>query len=479
MVTQQDRSEGQYIFRVSNLAVTHEIVNSFKDPCAPIVTDEMEESHPVTRLEDMKGHPILGYIRADDNTGEASRIAPPDAANVPLLQHGTRFDPNATYMITGGLGGLGRAISVWFAEQGARKLLFLSPHAGLKPHHCQLFAELESLGCASIAVQGAAQNEADVLVAIQAAKAPIRGVLHLAMQLRDAPIPDMTYDDWRAVTSPKVAGTRNLHSNLGENLDFFVMFSSMSTVLYQPGQSNYNAANTFMESFCQYRHSLGMPASVLNVCPIEGIGYVAENSAARRKLKSQGHWFLDECGLLEFLELAILACNPQRFDNNSTGSGRTWNNPAHIVMGLRSETPLEDPSNRSTWKRDRRMGSYHNIVDQRAIPATSGENELQKFLSRAETQPDSLNDVSSKRFLAEEIGKKMSNFMMRPEDDMDISLTLVQVGLDSLMAIEVRRWWNQVLGFEISILEIMNTGTIAELGELAAAGLKQRFANSY
>ncbi|KAL9025462.1 MAG: hypothetical protein Q9196_005719 [Gyalolechia fulgens] len=87
----------------------------------------------------------------------------------------------------------------------------------------------------------------------------------------------------------------------------------------------------------------------------QSIGYVAENSAARRKLKSQGHWFLDECAFLEFLELAILECNPQKSDDNSSGSGKPWNNPAHIVMGLRSETPLEDPTNRSTWKRDRRM----------------------------------------------------------------------------------------------------------------------------
>lgn len=224
-------------------------------------------------------------------------------------------------MVTGGLGGLGRAISVRFAES-ARKLLFLSPRAGLRPHHCQLFEELESLGCTSIAVQGAAQSEADMLVAIQAAKAPIRGVLHLAMQLRDAPIPDMTYNDWKVATSPKVAGTWNLHNNLGDNLDFFVMFSSMSTVLYQPGQSNYNAADTFMEFFCQYRHSLGMPASVLNVCPIEGVGYVAENSAARKKLKSRGHWFLDECALLGFLELAILESNPQKSDDSGSESGK-------------------------------------------------------------------------------------------------------------------------------------------------------------
>lgn len=72
----------------------------------------------------------------------------------------------------------------------------------------------------------------------------------------------------------------------------------------------------------------------------------------------------------------------------------------------------------------------------------------------------------------------MFKFIMRPEDDMDVSLTLVQVGLDSLMAIMVRRWWNQVLGFKISILEIMNTGSIAELGKLATDGLKKRFANT-
>lgn len=418
-------------------------------------------------------------MQGDNRVEEAVSQVPSSAAVLPLFQHGSRFDPNATYMITGGLGGLGRAISVWFAEQGARNLLFLSPNSGLKPRDSELFAELESLDCMSIAMQGAVQNEADVLSAIETAKAPIRGVLHLAMQLRDAPVMDMTYDDWTAVTSPKVAGTWNLHNNLGDHLDFFVMFSSMSTVLYQPGQSNYNAANTFMESFCQYRHSLGMPASVLNVCPIEGIGYVAENSAARRKLKSQGHWFLNERALLEFLELAILKSNPQVSDDSSSGFGGRWENSAHIVMGLRSETPLEDSYNRLTWRRDRRMGPYHNVVEQRASQVSSEWNELEKFLVRAENQPDLLNDMSSERYLAEEIGRKIFNFMMRPVDDMSISLTLAQIGLDSLMAIEVRRWWNQVLGFEISMFEIMNAGTIAELGTLAAGGLKTKFAKSF
>ena len=67
------------------------------------------------------------------------------------------------------------------------------------------------------------------------------------------------------------------------------MTSSLSAVIYQPGQSNDNTANTFIESFCQYRHSLGMPALVLNIFPIEGVDFVAENNKVRRKLRSLGH----------------------------------------------------------------------------------------------------------------------------------------------------------------------------------------------
>lgn len=80
--------------------------------------------------------------------------------------------------------------------------------------------------------------------------------------------------------SPKVDSTWNLQRNLGDTLEFFVMTSSLSTVLYRPRQGNCNAANTFMEAFCQYRHNSGLPASVLIVCPIEGVGYVAGNSDA-------------------------------------------------------------------------------------------------------------------------------------------------------------------------------------------------------
>ena len=93
--------------------------------------------------------------------------------------------PSATYLVTGGLGGLGKAISVRLVEKGARNLLFLSPSAGSKPAHHQLFTELEGMSCNLIAIQGAVQSETDVRNAIAAARSPIKGLLPtLCLRLR-------------------------------------------------------------------------------------------------------------------------------------------------------------------------------------------------------------------------------------------------------------------------------------------------------
>lgn len=118
-----------------------------------------------------------------------------------------QFDSDTAYLITGGLGGLGRAISVWLAERGAREIVFLSPSAGTKPSDQDFFTELQSMGRIPVVIRGLAQNKQDIAKAASSAKFPIKGVFHLAMQLRDAAVVDMTYDEFKTVTAPKVDGT--------------------------------------------------------------------------------------------------------------------------------------------------------------------------------------------------------------------------------------------------------------------------------
>lgn len=289
----------------------------------------------------------------------------------------------------------------------------------------------------------------------------------------------MSHDEWSTAILPKVDGSWNLHEALMDQpLDFFFMSSSTVTIVNQPGQGNYNAANTFLEAFCQYRHSLDLPASVLNICPIDDVGFVAENPTARKNLKAQGHYFLQEKDFLEYLQLSLLNSQPPpsalpgRSPSQSATVVPSWENTGQIVMGLRSEIHPDDPSNRTNWRRDRRMGIYHNIKNTNTVDHSASDNQLKQFLLRCAEDPDLLAENDSEYLLAQEIGVKVFSLMLKDADDMDVEMTLTAVGVDSLMAIELRRWWKQAFGLEISVLEIMGLGTIKELGKVAAQRLK-------
>lgn len=88
----------------------------------------------------------------------------------------------------------------------------------------------------------------------------------------------MSYEDWYTPVLPKVDGTWNLHKTMGQDLDFFVLFSSTSGLMGQYGQANYAAANAFLDAFVQYRYSEGLAASVIDLGVMEDVGFVADSS---------------------------------------------------------------------------------------------------------------------------------------------------------------------------------------------------------
>lgn len=384
-----------------------------------------------------------------------------------------QLDQTASYLLVGGLGGLGRAISAWMVEHGARHLIYLSRSAGLGVEDQAFFRELESQGCGIQLVKGSVSNIDDVRRAVNGADYPLRGILQMSMVLRDQAFPRMSHDEWNAATTPKVQGTSNLHyatMSAGVDLDFFVLFSSMSGVIGQPGQANYAAANTFLEAFVQYRTSLSLPASVIDIGAVEDVGYIAQSEGLLRKMKAAGAYGIREQELLDALMLAMIPPSESKSKSNNPGFGFIARND--FVLGLCSTIPLSNAANRAIWKKDRRMAAYHNSVNTAdAASSTASNDSLKSFLATARGDPSILKAPESSALLANEIGKKLFDFLLLPEEDLDTSRSLADVGMDSLIAIEMRSWWKQVFGFDISVLEMLGMGTLDALGAQAAAGL--------
>ena len=130
----------------------------------------------------------------DDHVDNIAIRIPADFSTLPSTPRYTKLkmSSNASYLLTGGMGGLGVGISRWLVERGARSLVFLSRSAGRKPKDELFIRELESCGCSVVTVAGQAQSMEDVQRAISLAPLPIKGVIHLAMVLRDNPIATMS-----------------------------------------------------------------------------------------------------------------------------------------------------------------------------------------------------------------------------------------------------------------------------------------------
>ena len=207
---------------------------------------------------------------------------------------------------------------------------------------------------------------------------------------------------------------------------------------------------------------------------------MAENAEARRKGKAQGIYSLSEAEYLEFVQLSILAGRTMAADAGSATSAPSavppvaWKNEGQIVMGMRSELDLEDLNNRTNWRRDRRMGSYHNVRGQGSAQETGESSELKVFLAQAAADTRVLEEESGIEFLAREIGGKVCDFMLKPGEEVDINVSLSQVGLDALMATELRRWFRQALGIQVSVLEMMMAGSLAQLAGGVAGGLQTK-----
>ncbi|MFJ2805918.1 type I polyketide synthase [Kitasatospora sp. NPDC087271] len=218
--------------------------------------------------------------------------------------------PRGTILVTGGTGALGAHVARWLAQAGAEHLLLVGRRGPQAPGAQQLSDELTALG-ARVTLAACDVADRDALAALLAAvpaEYPLAGVVHAAGVLDDGVLESLTADRFGAVLRAKAVPARNLHElTAGHDLTLFVLFSSITGVLGNPGQANYAAANAYLDSLAEHRRAAGLPATAVAWGPWAGGGMAGDHPGLTGRMRRSGLAPMDPERAVAALRRALLA----------------------------------------------------------------------------------------------------------------------------------------------------------------------------
>lgn len=356
---------------------------------------------------------------------------------------------NASYLITGGLGGLGLSVAQWMVEKGARHVALM---ARRKPSEetANAIKKMKAAGANVIVIQGDVGHSDDVLQAISAISAQmpeLKGVVHAAGVVADRTLMELSEENFHTVFAPKVDGAWNLHSlTINEKLDFFVLYSSAASLFGSAGQANYAAANAFLDSLAHMRRAQGLPAMSIQWGPFADVGMAAAHESRGARIANRGMANLSPTDGLRALselleqppaEIGVLRLNLSKwlesFPELTTRS--LWSDLAAI-------TKATQPIAR------KKQGSD-------TAPA---ENEKRFVDTLAEASP-----ANRRQMLEDHVRGQFGKVLRMEPSTIALGEKIQNYGLDSLMAIELRNRLQSSLNTQVSVADIWTHASVSEL----------------
>ncbi|EOD48494.1 putative polyketide synthase protein [Neofusicoccum parvum UCRNP2] len=416
---------------------------------------------PITTFSFSQIPEAFAYMRSGRHVGKiVISDGPSGNVEVPVrpFAHDARLRGDVAYLIVGGLKGLCGSLAIHMARRGAKHIVSMSRSGCSDGRSQAVVVNCNSLGCKVYEAKGDVGNPEDVHTAFAVAPVPIGGVIQGSMVLRDKPYEDMSVQEYHDCIACKVSGTWNLHKaslSLPAPLSFFTLLSSVSGVVGNKGQANYAAANTFLDSFAAYRHSLGLAANSVNLGVIQDVGYVAEQGGMETHLGSSQWTGIAENALHVVLDTSI-------------AQQQHAINPASVSQLVTGIALPQSPAD-SDLTRDARFAGL--FLPSNSSGGSSGKNTadaaVQAFLAlhASGASPDTVLPV-----VLDVINAQLTK-TLRLSEALEPGKPLSVYGLDSLSAVEIRNWIRMELGAEITTLEIIGAASLVALAEKVVAKL--------
>ncbi|KAF2741959.1 hypothetical protein M011DRAFT_413522 [Sporormia fimetaria CBS 119925] len=422
----------------------------------------LEASYPLQTycLGEMEA--AFRYLQSGNSSGKMV-LSVEDDEVVPVVQgrHSHyRFDEDATYIIVGGFGGIGRAIARWMVSRGARHLLILSRSGGKASQGARAFeAELAEKGVTTISPAcdiTEVESLASVLREYKDSMPPIKGCIQAAMVIRDITLSSMSLQDWENTIAPKVRGSWNLHCALPKGMDFFIMLSSCAGIFGNGGQANYASGNTYQDALARHRVASGEKAVSLDIGYVLQDGYVAEHKAAKDQLTRMG--MLCPTTFEEIFAILDYYCQPQaQLDLKQSQVVLGFVPPADIA---RQQQEIPAQMKRPIFRHFFRFDAEDIVQGQ------SRDNSANSLKAALLSEP---SEDTAGRMVTKALASKVAKVLGLREDQIRVESPLATYGIDSLVGIEIKNWLGRETGVDLPVFELLGGATLEEIGNTVAA----------
>ncbi|KAI0198168.1 KR domain-containing protein [Astrocystis sublimbata] len=452
-------------------------------------------------VDDVEG--AFRYLASGKNSGRiVIRVDRDTVVQKFLIKRRTwTLDEKTTYLVAGGLGGLGRSIIRWMVTRGAKYLLVPSRSGAASAAALDVVDELSRRGVVMSTPKCDVASKDSLACMLRESAAtlpPIRGCIVATMVLNDTLFDNMTLKQWEKTARSKIDSSWNLHAQLPVDLEFFIMLSSVSGVVGNPGQSNYAAGCTFQDALARHRNNISRshghpqqqcPKTIsIDLGVMRGVGIVAETERLQRHFfqtdssatdarpdnnspSSKNH-SCAAAGFVpvneaELLSLLDICCDPT-YQTEKDGDVRY----GQVVVGL--ETPASFSLHAGTHAAPpeilqrplfARLSSVGRGASQ-DIDKSGGDGGGDMNAAYAFRCAESV--AARATVVVEALSVRLARTLSMDRGDVDAYRALHAYGVDSLIAVELRSWLGREFAADVPVFEIVSGKTVQAVGELVA-----------